>query len=118
MDTTFLYHLVQQQTLSLGASVVLNPKRYGMMDEIAHVVSQLADALEDDLIGVGAEVDRQTRRLSIRINCDEIVFEHGRSHPFFDAIGLFDAFSFSSGEDGSVQINLFIDDMWGRKHES
>lgn len=52
-------------------------------------------------------------KLVVTLECDdELLFENGKTHPFFSLINKFDKFSFSKAEDDRLRIILIMDKLW------
>jgi hypothetical protein len=66
---------------------------------------------EFDCECMDVDVDEFTKRLTISLECDEIVLQHGREHCFFDLVKRTNSFSFS--KDGEfLRVSFDFDGLW------
>lgn len=91
-----------------------NDEKYQQLQNICECVDELFR--EVDGVFVDVSVNDVTKQLTIDIGCDDVIFENGRSHMFFNVIQMFDSFEFSKTKDGYLRISLNLA-MWERTSE-
>ena len=77
----------------------------------------LADMMEEefDSEDISLEVEPSGLSGTICFDTDEVVFEHGQSHPFFKYIKNADLVRFSKTEGDLLRIQFIVKDLWVRK---
>jgi len=78
---------------------------------------ELADALNEEFGVDEIQIDMMPGAScgSVVIETDEFIFEHGRTHPFFEYIKAADSMSFSKSNTGSLRLRLVVKDLWVEK---
>ena len=78
---------------------------------------ELAEILSDEFYAESTDIQISPGEKcgTIHLNVGELVFEHGRSHPFFDLTKNADFFTFSNAEDGLLQVTFGVQDLWVAK---
>lgn len=102
--------LVDEASKEFGSKYVLNQAQFDKLDGICDGVDKLIEDFDCEYFDVS--VDDITKQFTIEVVCDEVIFEHGRSHEFFKLIQLLSSFSFSKKGREGIRIALNIDNMW------
>lgn len=73
-------------------------------------LAELADALIDEFGADNIFLDAasETDDGFIYVDTDEVIFEHGRTHPFFEYIKSADFLNFLKGDNGSLRIKFGV----------
>ena len=93
----------------------LNKEKCEALSSICEAADKLFGEMEDCEC-VTASVDDTTKRITISLLCDDVIFQHGRESVFFTLIQMLSSFSFSKAKGGLLQIDLNIDGVWEKKH--
>lgn len=77
---------------------------------------ELADILDEEFCAGGIQInaDPNGKHGVICVDTDEVVFEHGRSHKFFEFVKSADFLSFSKTKSGMLRISFGVKDLWVR----
>lgn len=60
-------------------------------------------------------IDEETMIIYIGVECDEVIFENGRNHAFFELIRKFDAVRFMKSSEGEfLRIEFIAKGIWRR----
>lgn len=95
-----------------GRDYVLQEGKFGRLRDICVIIDELAQELDAEALDVS--IDEYSRRLSISIECEEMVLEYGRTSDFFKLIKMVDSFSFSKAGDDLMRVDFNIERMWER----
>lgn len=109
------FELIEEASEEFGDSYFLNEEKYGKIDEICALVDKIAEELLDDEFGLNSvtvDVDTTTKELVFNIVCDEIIFQHGRTHKFFTLAGLVDSIRFSKAKSSKLRIEIGVSGLW------
>lgn len=102
--------LVAEASKEFGEQFTLNNEKANTLEYICEAVDKLVEDVDCESVDVS--VDEVTKQLTIEVVCDEVIFEHGRSHEFFKLIQMLSSFSFSKKGREFIRIALNIDNMW------
>lgn len=102
--------MVSEATEKFGERYVLNQTKYDLLDEACGIIDLLVDEFGVECVEV--EVDDIIMRLTIAIECGDIVLQDGRKHDFFKLTSMLDSFSFSRTEKGELRMEFRLDNMW------
>ena len=92
----------------------LNKDKYNELEEVCDAIDSFVKEICCNFVDVS--VDSNSKRLTIDIGCDSVIFYNGRSSQFFELIQMVDSFSFSKTKDGGLCIALNIDGILEREH--
>lgn len=75
---------------------------------------ELADLLKDEFDAEEVKVGVNPSEMYgiICVETDEVIFEDGRSHQFFDYLKLSDFLHFSKSDSGMLRICFGVKDLW------
>lgn len=75
---------------------------------------ELADILDDEFCAdkIQINVEPNGKHGVICVDTDEVVFEHGRSHKFFEFVKSADFLSFSKTKSGMLRVSFGVKDLW------
>jgi len=78
---------------------------------------RLVDTLSDEFSASAIDIQVAPNDVcgAIHLYTDELIFEHGRSHQFFDDIKEADFLSFSKSKSGELQLRFGVNDLWVMK---
>ena len=87
-------------------------EKYKKLEEACDIMQEILD--EFGAISVDVDPDAAENSVIIGFECDEIVVEDGRSHPFFKLVALFDAIRFMKSEDepDMLRTELIMQPVW------
>lgn len=104
--------VIEKASSRLGDSYVLGDEQLDGLEKICEIIDNMVFEFECE--GVNAEVDEETTRLTISVECAEIVIsEPGRTHELFTLIGMCDSFCFSKAVENVLRVDFHIDNIWG-----
>lgn len=77
----------------------------------------LADMMDEEFGSDDISIEVEPTGLSgtICFDTDEVTFEYGQSHPFFQYIRCADLVRFSKSEDSMLRIQFIVKDLWVKK---
>lgn len=77
---------------------------------------ELADILDEEFCADGVQISAEPngKHGVICVDTDEVVFEYGRSHKFFEFVKSADFLSFSKTKSGMLRISFGVKDLWVR----
>ena len=107
----FLINKIEEASAELGGSLAPNEEKLALIKPIGEQIEAIARG-ELECESIDAAADKNARRLTIRVVCDEAVFYPGRMNGFFRLVSMIDSFSFSKIGEESIAIDLNIDNMW------
>lgn len=93
---------------------VINVKKKEKLEEICDLVDEVFQIFDDEFgcDALTVDVDETTKELIFNIVCDEIILQHGRTHKFFELVGLVDAIRFSKAKPSSLRIEVVVSELW------
>lgn len=109
--------IIEEASEVFGSKYYVSDGAYKKVDRVCDLVDEFALYANTDLIEVAA--DERYHRLSICIDCDEIVLYGSRPNALFALVKAVNCFNFSKHtEDGEeyVRVELNFDWVW-KKHE-
>lgn len=102
--------LIEEASQEFGDGFMLNKSKFDSLKYVCEMIDNLVE--EVDCESVDVSVNEVKKQFTIEVVCDEIIFEHGRSHEFFKTIQMLSSFSFSKKGKEFIRITLNIDNMW------
>lgn len=93
-----------------GANHTVGAAMHDRLCKACALTDEIVPELDDGKVEIC--VDKPENRLRIIILCEDVIFEHGRTHKFFDLIKFVDSFSFSKRKNDCLQITLNFDGLW------
>jgi len=77
---------------------------------------ELADILDEEFCADGIQINAEPngKHGVICVDTDEVLFEHGRSHKFFEYVKSADFLSFSKTKSGMLRFSFGVKDLWVR----
>jgi hypothetical protein len=91
----------------------LNPEAFDRLLSLCDFADAFAEEILADSIDIKLSPDNVT--CTVFVNTDEIIFEHGRSHVFFERIKAADFLGFSKGKKGMLQMRFGVNNLWVKK---
>ena len=116
MKTISTYDIVEmvvdEATDQSNGLWIISESNKDKMRNSCNLIDQLIS--EFDCESAEADVNDETLKLKISIVCPDMIFEHGRTHLFFDLIQNVESFSFSAVED-SLKADFIFAGLWEHK---
>lgn len=107
---------VSEATEQFKQLYTLNHERYSGLLTICKKVDELFDNIECLCMDVSV-YDVPVKRLSIEMECEDIILQDESQQAFLNAVQMFGSFSFSKTKNDNLRISLNIDDMWEKIYE-
>lgn len=78
------------------------------------LLCELADILDEEFCADRIQINAEPngRHGVICVDTDEVLFEHGRSHKFFEYVKSADFLSFSKTKSGMLRVSFGVKDLW------
>lgn len=110
-----LHKILQEFLSEHGDKYEVNGHALRRMEQLCGIVDVLSgeypDSSTDFQVSPGAEYSE------VYMYTNDLIFEHGKSHPFFACIKAADILGFTNNGDNKVRLRLGVKDLWVRKHE-
>lgn len=103
-------NLVSEASRRFGNKFQIDDSALKNMPKICSIIDDMLEEFQCEYFD--ASVNDITKTLQLCFECDEIILEDGRSHPFFTLIQMADSFSFSKSEEDCIRVSLNIDRLW------
>ena len=103
------YNIVEDYKKEYKEKFKLNVESYDRLFKLC----KLAEILSEEFVAERVEVKARPEEVNGEVNIlmDELIFEHGRSHEFFDCIKEADFLNFSK-VDGLLKVSFGVYDLW------
>lgn len=104
--------MVSEASHKFGEYYILQEEKFNRLRGICEIVDELVPEIDAESLDV--TVDEASKRLTIGIECQEMVLEYGRTSDFFKLIKMVDSFSFYKVKKDLMRVDFNLDGMWER----
>ena len=105
--------VIEKANLKFGEQYHLNKDKADRLETICEIIDQMIP--EFDCEAYDVDVDDITRRLTIGVECFDLILHQGTSNKFFELINLVDGFRFSKKEEDVLRTEFYLNTMWERE---
>lgn len=108
------FEVIDEASEKFGDLYFINEAKYEQLDEICGLVDDVFQMFDDEFgcDALTVDVDPTTKELIFNIVCEEIILQHGRTHPFFSLAKLVDSIRFSKAKPDSLRIEIGVSGLW------
>jgi hypothetical protein len=103
-------NLIDSYSAEYGGKYCINTEAYQRLLRLCDFADAFAKDCLADTVGINAIPSQLSG--TVYINTDEVIFEHGRSHMFFDRIKDADFLGFSKAKNGMLQVRFGVNNLW------